>query len=79
MVRFKLDGITYNVSLEKYKDMNDLVSKLESKSRLNSNSIEKLLKKQGVDADKFSKKPVKKLRESKAGDTKNSGDTIGKG
>lgn len=79
MVKFKLDGVNYSVKLDKFKDFEDLISSLDKKTRLNANSIEMLLKKQGIDGDRFSKKSVKKLKKSKATNTDNSGDTTGKG
>jgi hypothetical protein len=79
MEKIKLDGIRYSLNLDNFKSFDDLVSYLESKSRLNANSIEILLKKEKINASRFSKKSVKKRKESEERTSENSSNDIKKG
>lgn len=79
MVKIKLDGINYSFNLENFNSLEDLVNFLDPKTRLNKNSIELLLKKQNINASRFSKKSVKKHKESEKGSSKDSSNDIKKG
>lgn len=77
MVKLKIDGSLVSLNLDRFESLEVLVSHLDDKTRLSKESIKALLKKQKVDASRFSKKSVKKREESQKG-TPNVGGNVTK-